>query len=256
MEIPIISNSVVQTLYADIEINLNKYINNEVIIEDKSHIKGLQNTELSMDLFSNLNLNDSLSEGEMDANNSYLVYKGLKNLSPHQARDERIWCALCHLYFNDYIFKRHKIKNDSKLNNNIIKRFFARGLGGRSIEVNNALARLWWHGYFIDSCREEYQLEELLKVFCLNTDFRAQLLERPEISKIPKVRLAIILCKRQLEKEDVDTCFFKRKGKNLPLYRLWFQKISLEGGRKLFSTMKLNDLMDLFWGYMNEIKSQ
>ena len=52
------------------------------------------------------------------------------------------------------------------------------------------------------------------------------------------------------------TNFFKRKGKNLPLYRLWFQKISLEGGRKLFSTMKLNDLMDLFWGYMNEIKSQ
>ena len=47
--------------------------------------------------------------------------------------------------------------------------------GARSIERLNVFSRLWWHGYFIDHCREDNDLEELLHLLCSDTDFGLRL---------------------------------------------------------------------------------
>ena len=88
-----------------------------------------------------------------------------ENMSAYQARDERIWCALTHLYFREYTVFRHKI-SDSKFDTSVQNHFFARNAGFRSLERLNSISRLWWHGYFIERCRENNDFDELVYLLC------------------------------------------------------------------------------------------
>lgn len=254
MDIPIFPQSVVSELYNNVEINLERYTPtfNNFSLHEKC--KNLKETTVPENLSELMHCGESKeTAGQLDALNSIVLFKNLKGLTPYQARDERIWSAISHIFLTKYALKRHKIKDQGKVKE-IQTRFFARAAGYRSIERNNAAGRLWWSGYFVDRCKEDNDFEELIHLLMTDTDFRSACIERPEMAKIPQVGLAVLLCKKRLIEESPKTTFFT--GRNNPPYRQWFKKINMGGGSKLYAAMTSKELFDLFWGYMDRINSQ
>ena len=253
MEIPILPNSKVQSLFMDIEKNKDFYLNGANQIEFDNVLKYVKNTSVPENLSSRMIMDNDISEGNLDAKNSSIVFRALQNLTPYQARDERIWCAVSHLHLKDYAIFRHKITKDN-FKDEVKKRFFVRG-GKRVFESGNAISRLWWTGKLIDNCKDGNDFDELLLALCSNTDLRSSIIERPEISKIPQVVLAILLCKIRLDAEDPTNNFFNRKGGTFE-YRKLIKRISFEGGRTLLASMSSEKLVSLFWKFMEEIRGR
>ena len=253
MQIPILPQATVHNLYTNVKKNKNFYLSGEGSIIETDTLKYLTDTSIPEDPGSQMVTNPEMAEGKLDAANSVIIFKMLENMTAYQARDERIWSALTHLYFRKYTVFRHKI-SEGNFETTVKNHFFARDAGFRSLERLNSISRLWWHGYFIERCRENNDFDELVYLLCSDTDFRQALIERPEISKIPKVALAILLCKKKLKELQPDTEFFKGREKTAP-HRLWFKRLSMEGGRVLLSAMTSEELTDLFWTFLEEINS-
>ena len=181
MQVPILSQNDVSHLYSSVENNLVKYEEKRDPFHLLNKCKFVADTEISDNLDSLL-ISDDSKEGVLDAKNAFIVYSSIKNLTPYQARDERIIAAISHIYFLKYGFFRHKIKKGDKTEK-IKKHFFARGNGARSIERLNVFSRLWWRGYFIDQCREDNDLEELLHLLCSDTDLGLRLWKDLKLEK-------------------------------------------------------------------------
>ena len=73
-----------------------------------------------------------------DYTNSGLIFQSLKNLSPADATDERLWTTLC---FNQY--KEYNLLRWPDISNG--KHFFCEG--NRALTRDNGIARLWWMQY-------------------------------------------------------------------------------------------------------------
>ena len=253
MEIPIFPQAVVSELYNNVEKNLDRYDATFDGSSLHSRCKSLNGTKIPENLSDLMSYRDiKKKEGQLDALNSIVLFKGLEGLTPYQARDERIWSAISHIFLTKYSLDRHKIAKGQV--EEIRKRFFARGAGPRSIERYNAAGRLWWSGYFVDRCREDNDFEELVHLFCTDTDFRSACIERPEMGRIPQVSLAVLLCKKRFLDENPTTIFFKGR-KNAP-YRQWFKQMNMAGGSKLYAAMTSIELFDLFWSYLDKINSR
>ena len=89
--------------------------------------------------------------GKFDVENAIRLYSAMKNLTPTQATDERLWAGLCHGDFWDYMHLRWKDdKNNFKGTsiNNVLWRYFLYGRkGSRRALISNTLSRYWWLGY-------------------------------------------------------------------------------------------------------------
>ena len=256
MEIPILSQANVNELFKTIAQNKNWYLSDTgtSFPIHRNNERTLKHTKMSEELFSSLLVDDTISAGENDAKNSYIVFRALQGLTPYQARDERVWCALTHLHCRNYTISRHDL-SEKNYEEKVTKHFFARKDGLRGIDRYNAVSRLWWHGYFVDRCRGDHDLADLLEVLCTNTDFRQSMIERPEISKVPQVCLAILNCKKKLDTDSPESKFFSGRGSTAP-HRTWFRMLSLAGGQMLFSSMSSQELEDMFWKFIVEVRSQ
>ena len=89
------------------------------------------------------NLNPKLT----DCDNIKIMYDNLKELTPSEATQEKLWSALSHTVFWKYI-KYRKASNFTDNQTQIIKNnyFFNRGIK-RSLFIH-PLSRLWWAGYY------------------------------------------------------------------------------------------------------------
>ena len=141
----------------------------------------------------NVELLDTLlkpTDNFYEVENCLIVFQGLRDLTPFDARDERIWVYLCHTIGLEYAKARWPIPNDDeKAIQHIRIHFFARN--GRAIERDNALSRLWWMAYLCSRV-QNMELVDALKVLLYRTDVRAQLIEHPSMSQNVDVFSAII----------------------------------------------------------------
>ena len=92
---------------------------------------------------------DDRPAGEIDLENCKIVYEKLKELSPSQAADERLWAGLCNGVFYKYMRRRYgyttaQLTNPEKDKGSILSRFFLKGQ--RSGLYRNTLAKSWWVG--------------------------------------------------------------------------------------------------------------
>ena len=77
-------------------------------------------------------------QGDQESNdytNSELIFQALKDLTPADATDERLWTTLCLNQYKSYILARWPNISDGK-------HFFCEG--NRSLTRDNGIARLWW----------------------------------------------------------------------------------------------------------------
>lgn len=104
----------------------------------------------------------SLPKGEVDAENSKIVYSKLRKIiSPSQASDERLWAGLCNGTFYSYLKERWgyngEIKGEEESNvGNIISRFFFSSGGLRRGIYRNTLSKCWWVGYNLYDTKENH----------------------------------------------------------------------------------------------------
>lgn len=82
-----------------------------------------------------------------DLDNAKMIFMSLKNLTPSQASDERIWVAITHGIGWEYMKRRWPLEKGAKdpikyINKNY---FFAHG-ETRSL-MTNAISKLWWISY-------------------------------------------------------------------------------------------------------------
>ncbi|WP_229183372.1 DUF6339 family protein [Bacillus cereus] len=108
-----------------------------------------------------------------DAENAKLIHASLKNLTPAQAVDARIWTYLTHVIYPEYMVARW-LNNKNEISKGTIDRYFAST--NREV-IRNGIARLWWYGYLTYDIEREDPYE--LTYFLLSNQNIAQaLLER------------------------------------------------------------------------------
>ena len=177
-----------------------------------------------------------------DSNNAKLLHAWIKSAIPSIPRsvlgDHRLWSALCHSTFRDYMTNRWSAKidtgeeipdgNNPKGYGTITSRYFVTGDGQRGI-VRNGLARLYWAAElsFVDN---DYKL---LDTMFHKQDIHASIIER-SMSLDANLTQAI-LTEFEFIKKIEDTDLKKQ-------IQLAAKLINGAGGTRTLETVKNNDL--------------
>ena len=243
INIPIFKRSLVQLLYDRVDSNLDMYINGDLTeFLERPELAEYQNSVSSVrvdqSIFSNLKTE---AIGASDAFNANLILDAFEGMTPYLAADERIWTAVSHKLAPKYAFQRHSKANSSREDKikNIKKHFFATG-GLRGLQRDNAIARLWWYAFVCEK-NKNYPRSEVLKRVLNTTDFRSSLLERPTSARVSSVFNAITNIIIKEYKNDENPDIMQRQN-----YRPWLRNINLHGGRRLYATMQVEELEELF----------
>ena len=176
--------------------------------------------------------------GVADAASALAVYEALKDLTPQQAADERLWTYLCHVEYPRYVARRwltSRPENDDAAARNVRNHFFARG--NRPLIRDNGLSRLWWLGsiaYEVEADAPHEFLERLLH----RQDVRSALIERPSVSMNRQVLCSINAVMREYWQRDKS--LFERNS-----FRAWMIGLNRRGGVVLLDALPKEPLAEL-----------
>lgn len=172
-------------------------------------------------------------ENLYDVENAIIVFDALKNLTPFDARDERLWTYLCHTHCISYVRERwHIPQDDEKAVKFIRTHFFASN--NRAIERDNAISRLWWLAYLCSRV-QSMELKVALEVLLHKTDARAQLIEHPTMSQNTDV--FSVLVEVLEESFESDQALFDRNTN-----RRLISEVNAIGGYKLLDVLTKEQL--------------
>ena len=144
-------------------------------------------------------------DSSYDLENSKRLYLALKDLTPVQASDERLWAYLSHTTGWSYMRKRWDVDNfrgsAEKRIQYIRDRYFFMPNRDRAL-VRNGIARLWTYAYVTyDEQRENpFQLTEVL---LQKLDIAQQLLER-SFSRVPELPKSVMRVVETYPKDELD----------------------------------------------------
>lgn len=261
MQLPIFKRKAVERLWHIASNQPKRYSDGEFepdgeLIKD-DEIQHVPNVNFDPNLFEQLVFpGPDKSIGASDAENALILFQELRGMTPKIARDERVWCALSHLHAKEFTWRRHiEGTADEKLSRTIQTRYFCRANGrDRGFERDNALSRLWWWA-FVSSRVASVTHAEALETLLESTDFRDAVVGRPTTSIIPQVFEALILIYRREKEADPDLTFFSRRSRDAEEgnYRQLLMLINRHGGRTLYDTMEVDELVDLFWSIREAI---
>lgn len=174
-----------------------------------------------------------------EEDNCAICYRALPELTPYEARDERLWVYFTHTHLLPYSRMRWPIPDDvDAAVSHIRTHFFARDK--RQIERDNAVSRLWWMAHLCKRV-EDLPLEESLRVLLYKSDVRANIIERPTASQCTEVFSAIV--------KKLHTSFNgEKKLFDRAKFRPLMMRINSIGGVKLLDCMSERQLSALLTG--------
>lgn len=248
MNLHVVKRGLVAELRDKIEQNMERYLSgnfDDILLPD--YVIPVKETEIDLELIKALN---PISGGEVDVENSLIIYKAIKGINRYLARDERLWVWLTHSVCLDYARKRWlaKTTDNEKLKSLIRDHFFA--AGARGFERNNAIACLWWWAEIV-SHYPHADLKTALQVFLHQTDVRASIIERPTSSQSAFPSIMNILIEKYNSDERIK--FFKREKGNSATYRRWLGEINRYGGTKFYEAMPEPEVTSLFRRLANQV---
>ena len=243
INLPIYKRSLVELLFNNVEQNIDYYERGDLSgflekPELAQYQKSVETVTVDVDALLNLKIE---AIGATDAFNANLVFNAFDGMTPYLAADERVWVALSHSITPAFAFKRYTksgMSEDDKIKA-VRSHFFARG-GARGLHRNNALSCLWWYAY-VCAKNEKHPKSEILKAVLTLTDFRQQLIDRATTARVESVFNAITNIVIDEYKKSPSPKIMTRQ-----IYRAWFRKINLHGGRRLYATMDTEDLEPFF----------
>ncbi len=144
-----------------------------------------------------------------DLDNTKTLYTAVRNLSPIQASDERLWVYLSHVTYWDYMRKRWGVEqyvNKPRFEEIVEERYFFMPDRPRAL-IRNGIARLWWYGYTTYDDEREDPFE-LTAVLLKNLDVAQSVLERAfsRNRTLTHAMLSVLL-----ERERAGTPFYERE---------------------------------------------
>lgn len=176
--------------------------------------------------------------GVADAASALAVYEALKNLTPQQAADERLWTYLCHVEYRRYVAGRwltSRPEKDEDAARKVRNHFFARG--NRPLIRDNGLSRLWWLGSIAHEV-EAQAPQEFLGRLLHRQDVRSALIERPSVSMNRQVLSSINAVMREYWRRD--RLLFERQP-----FRTWMIGVNRRGGVVLLDALPKEPLAQL-----------
>jgi hypothetical protein len=165
--------------------------------------------------------------------NCLIFYNSFNNITPYEARDERLWAYLSHTYLFKHAQQRWKIPDDDEQAvRHIRNHFFASNK--RSLERDNVASRLWWMAHL---CGRVKGLDRstVLEVLLHKADVRANIVERPTVSQ--SLNVFSVLIQKLKSSLDADGSLFERNK-----FRPLMKEINSVGGFKLLECLPEKDL--------------
>ena len=176
--------------------------------------------------------------GTADAASALAVYEALKDLTPQQAADERLWTYLCHTEYPRYVARRwlaSRPKSDDDAARQVRNHFFASD--NRSLIRDNGLSRLWWLGSIANEVEADAP-HEFLERLLHRQDVRSALIERPSVSMNRQVLSSINAVMREYWRRDMS--LFERTP-----FRTWMIGLNRRGGVVLLDALPQESLAQL-----------
>lgn len=170
------------------------------------------------------------SGAEAEVNNSLLVWRTFKGLSPALATEERVWVRLAHIECLEFSRKRwlkvlDKESGIAAINNHI----FAGST--TSIRDDHAISRLWWNAYVAYLAMPDDQ-ERALKMILGKADFRSNFIERSRTGSRPALAAGIL---RAMYSDP-------RITKSEDSFRAFMKTLNRLGGGELFEVMQAGEV--------------
>lgn len=185
-----LSEQKLSKLHNSISDNLERYAMGDFL--DLEHENGwaIESTLVMVDHDLLAQLDGASSTAAADIENSLILYKALKGMTPAMAREERIWTRLAHIECIEYAKARWLTGcSGEKLEKSIRLHMFAPGL--TAIRDDNALSRLWWNIH-IASIANPDDPEGALRLMLKTADIRSNFVERTgTVSRRPLARALI-----------------------------------------------------------------
>jgi len=114
--------------------------------------------------------------------NSEIVFGAFRDLTRYQAADSRMWAYYSLMYGLPFARKRYSAKFQSTSSiedlSEAVDMHFLKPNNSRNLIRNNILARLWWNARVVNDI-DSRTAPEMLRALLINTDHRAQFMERP-----------------------------------------------------------------------------
>lgn len=169
----------VNGLRSNIPANLSRYRQSDKWALEMAS-RSTRDLETRIEIKSALALEQPEGESLKDLENAIRIHKLLRQLTPLQARDPRLWTRLAHVECWDYMRKRWPVErfagDPQKGARFILSRYFVAQNDSRAL-LRNGIARLWWAAQLsFDSDRTNPY--ELTVVLLSSLDITQQILER------------------------------------------------------------------------------
>ena len=231
------TSGTVETLASTLTSRLNWYVEGGRVplsIEDDEVIR---KTTILMEPLNSVLKSKGKNPSRFDAENALVVYEALRDLTPHQAADERLWTYLCHKDCANYVAKRWLYNASEK---NLIQRvkthFFVSG--GRGLLRDNGMSRLWWLGYIAErTAPTERSL--FLEIIMSRQDIKAELIDRTSVSRNYRVLRAVY--------ETIKEHYGSESPQLLQreTFREWMKGLNRRGGMVLLDSLPDKSLAEL-----------
>jgi|ERR1035437_8817293 hypothetical protein len=182
----------------------------------------------------------------LDLENTRIVYSALKQLTPVQASDPRLWAYLTHVTHWEYMRSRWPVEQylgKARLKEIIQERYFFMSDRSRA-PLRNGMARLWWYGYCsYDPAREDPF--ELTGALLKKLDVTQNLLENA-FGKNNQVTQAVLSVLLDREKEG-KAFYVRDKVRELARY------IVQIGGVTIIDALPETELRELVTGKIDQL---
>jgi hypothetical protein len=175
----IFKNSFVENLKTNIAANHDKYYRDDRWVLEQGS-KTARELATRVEFKSALTLLDPEGSDLKDLENAIRVHKSLRQLSPIQARDPRVWTELTHVECWSYMRKRWDLERTKKDFDKGVRfigdRYFVTQSQSRAL-LRNGIARLWWTAHLTYDLNRDDPYE-LTSVLFSTLDITQTILER------------------------------------------------------------------------------
>lgn len=236
----IFRNTLVNALHGSIAANLDNYCRNDAWIAEVS-TKSNRDMQTGVDLAEALCLDFPENGNLKDVENAIRLHKALRQLTPLQARDPRLWTRLAHMEFWPYMRLRwpaeKHLPNRDKAARYIVRHYFVAQSESRAL-LRNGIARLWWTAQLSHDPDRENPYE-LTGVLLSTLDITQQIVERGmgRADNIIKGFLEFLLRNNEI--------LLTRGEKNRQRIRRLAKHLNMYGGIAVLDLLSQGEVMDL-----------
>ena len=176
--------------------------------------------------------------GEFDKENSKNLYEALSHLSAVEAADERLWVSLSIGHYSDYLHNRWPLGKNADIDTHLNNHLFAPDTRRRFRD--QALARLWWVGRFVNRNLSQVEDKAFAVLFDIEADVLSQFTTRPTLVSVSALARAVVEVSHEAF---IDPSSHDKRTYDRVKFRDFLKKIDLESGRQLVPHREFDSIL-------------